>query len=67
MLSAALDVKSGLSSATACPPQAREFLAFRRRIDRPVLKPRDTHIVLDNHATHKTAEVKAWLEKHPRF
>jgi transposase len=25
------------------------------------------HLVLDNYATHKTPEVKAWLEKHPRF
>jgi hypothetical protein len=23
--------------------------------------------VLDNYATHKTPEVRAWLEKHPRF
>jgi transposase len=22
---------------------------------------------MDNYATHKTAEVKAWLKKHPRF
>ena len=25
------------------------------------------HLVLDNYATHKTPEVKAWLDKHPRF
>lgn len=25
------------------------------------------HLVLDNYATHKTPEVKAWIEKHPRF
>ena len=25
------------------------------------------HVVLDNSATHKTPEVKAWLEKHARF
>jgi transposase len=29
--------------------------------------PRDIHLVLDNYATHKTPEVQAWLEKHPRF
>jgi len=23
--------------------------------------------VLDNHATHKTSEVQAWLGRHPRF
>jgi hypothetical protein len=27
----------------------------------------DVHVVLDNSATHKTPEVKAWLEKHARF
>jgi len=47
--------------------RAREFLRFLRRIDRAVLKPRDVHLVLDTYATHKTPEVKAWLEKHPRF
>ena len=42
-------------------------LNFLRRIDRAVEKPRDIHLVLDNYATHKTPEVKAWQEKHPRF
>jgi hypothetical protein len=67
----------------ACKPWegAKEFLRFLRRIDRAVLKPRDVHLVLDSeadqktvrgtvfplNATHKTPEVKAWLEKHPRF
>ena len=46
---------------------AKEFLRFLRRIDRAVKKPRDIHLVLDNYATHKTPEVKAWLKKHPRF
>ena len=38
-----------------------------RRIDRAVEKPRDVHLVLDNYATHKTPEVKAWLSWHRRF
>ena len=52
-----------------CTPRhrAREFLTFRRCIDRTVLKPRDIQVVLDNYATHKTPEVKTWQEKHPRF
>ncbi len=25
------------------------------------------HLILDNYATHKHANVRAWLEKHPRF
>ena len=67
-LFAALDVKSGMVIGDGMPRhRAREFLAFLRRIDRAVLKPRDIHVVLDNHATHKTPGVKARLQKHPRF
>ena len=67
-LFAALDVKTGLVIGE-CKPRhrAKEFIPFLRRIDRAVRKPRDIHLVLDNYATHKTPEVKAWLEKHPRF
>ncbi|WP_209043875.1 transposase [Brevibacterium marinum] len=25
------------------------------------------HLIMDNYATHKTPEVRAWLEEHPRF
>ena len=67
-LFAALDVKSGMVIGDGMPRhRAKEFLTFLRRIDRAVLKPRDIHLVLDNYATHKTPEVKAWLDKHPRF
>ena len=67
-LFAALDVKSGLVIGECMPRhRASEFLSFLRRIDRAVKKPRDIHLVLDNYATHKTPEVQAWLEKHPRF
>jgi len=67
-LFAALDVKSGMVIGECLPRhRAKEFLRFLHRIDRAVLKPRDVHLVLDNYATHKTPEVKAWLEKHPRF
>ena len=67
-LFAALDVKSGMVIGECLPRhRAKEFLRFLRRIDRAVLKPRDVHLVLDNYATHKTPEVRAWLDKHPRF
>ena len=67
-LYAAMDVQSGLIIG-ACKPRhrAREFIAFLRRIDRCVQRQLDVHVVLDNSATHKTPEVKAWLEKHARF
>ena len=71
----------GRASSSDAREGAKEFLRFLRRIDRAVLKPRDVHLVLDSeadqktvrgtvfllNATHKSPEVKAWLEKHPRF
>jgi transposase len=67
-LFAALDTKTGLVIG-ACQPRhrAKEFIRFLKRIDRMVTKHLDLHLVLDNYGTHKTAEVKAWLAKHPRF
>ena len=41
--------------------------ALPAQIDRATKKNLDLHLVLDNYATHKTPEVKAWLAKHPRF
>ena len=67
-LFAALDVKSGMAIGDCMPRhRAREFLAFLRLIDRAIRKSRNIHLVLDNYATHKTPEVRAWLEAHPRF
>ena len=67
-LFAALDVKSGMVIGDCMPRhRAKEFLKFLRQIDKAVPARRDVHLVLDNYATHKTPEVKAWLDKHPRF
>src|SRR5262245_10866044 len=67
-LFAALDVKSGFVIGECRPRhRAKEFIHFLKRIDRCVTKDLDVHLVLDNYGTHKTAEVKAWLAKHPRF
>ena len=64
-LFAALDVKSGMVIGDCMPRhRAREFL---RNIDKAVQTKRDVHLVLDNYATHKAPEVRAWLDKHPRF
>jgi len=67
-LYAAMDVKSGFVIGD-CQPRhrAKEFITFLRKIDRCVKTALDVHVVLDNSSTHKTAEVKAWLAKHPRF
>ena len=52
-----------------CLPRHRhdEFLTFLRRVDREVPKGLAIHMILDNYATHKHADVTAWLAKHPRF
>lgn len=67
-LFAALDVKSGKVIGDCMPRhRAKEFLKFLRQIDKAVPARSDIHLVLDNYATHKTPDVKAWLDKHPRF
>ena len=67
-LFAALDVKSGTVIGDCMPRhRAKEFLKFLRQIDKAVPARRDVHLVLDNCATHKASEVRAWLDKHPRF
>lgn len=67
-LFAALDVKSGLVIGD-CQPRhrAKEFLAFLKKIDASIQPHLDLHLIMDNYATHKTAAVKAWLKRHPRF
>jgi len=63
-LFAALDVKSGTVIGDCMPRhRAKEFLKFLRNIDKAVPGNRDVHLVLDNYATHKTHEVRAWLDK----
>ena len=45
----------------------QEWLRFLKRIDRQPPKGLDLHLIVDNYATHKHPEVRAWLAKHPRF
>jgi transposase len=67
-LFAAVDVKSGVVIGDCMPRhRAKEFPKFVRQIDKAVPARRDVHLVLDNYASHKKPEVRAWLEKHPRF
>jgi len=44
-----------------------EWLRFLRQLDRETPKELDLHLIIDNYATHKHANVKAWLARHPRF
>ena len=67
-LFAALDVKTGFVIGECKPKhRAKEFIAFLKKIDRTVKKGLAIHLVLDNYSTHKTADVNAWLARHPRF
>ncbi|MGH3885214.1 MAG: IS630 family transposase [Pseudonocardiaceae bacterium] len=67
-LFAALNVLTG-TVIDRCLPRHRntEFLKFLRTIDREVLKGLQIHMICDNYGTHKHANVKKWLAKHPRF
>ena len=67
-LFAALDVLTG-TVIGQCMPRHRhqEWLKFLKTIDREVPQDLAIHLVLDNYATHKHADVQAWLAKHPRF
>jgi len=67
-LFAALDVLEG-TVIGSCYPRHRniEFRKFLRQIDRNVPAGLDVHMILDNYGTHTHPQVKAWLEKHPRF
>jgi len=44
-----------------------EWLRFLKQLDRDTPKDLDLHLIVDNYATHKHANVKAWLARHPRF
>ena len=67
-LFAALDVLTG-TVIGQCLARHRhvEFLKFLRTIDHEVPKGLEVHLILDNYSTHKHANVKKWLAKHPRF
>ena len=67
-LFAAMNVLEG-KVIGSCFPRHRniEFLKFLRTIDREVPPKLDIHMILDNYGTHGHPNVKAWLEKHPRF
>jgi transposase len=67
-LFAALNVLTGVVVGQ-CLPRHRheEFLKFLKTIDKQTPQGLDVHLILDNYATHKHANVQAWLAKHPRF
>lgn len=67
-LFAALDVRSG-EVIGQCQPRNRsvEFRKFLDTIDASVPENLDVHLILDNYGTHKTALIRRWLAKRPRY
>ena len=47
--------------------RATEFRKFLVAIDKAVPAELEVHLICDNLATHKTAIVRGWLARHPRF
>lgn len=69
-LFAALDVATGKVIGSCHRRHRRqEFIKFLNRIDSSIPEEPgvEIHLVMDNYATHKTAEVKRWLQRHPRY
>lgn len=67
-LFAALNVLSGRVIGE-CHRRHRsvEFRHFLDTIEANVPKDLDVHLILDNYGTHKTALIRRWLAKRPRF
>jgi len=65
-LYAALEVASGAVIGECSERNTgADFLRFLKVLGRRY-RNRDLHVILDNSSTHKTPDVKAWLEAHPR-
>jgi transposase len=64
-LYAALDVERGkVIGECSARHTSDDFLRFLKSVARHFRG--ELHVVLDNSSTHKTPQVNAWLEKHPR-
>jgi len=67
-LFAALNVKTAkLVTAFHRRHRSVEFRQFLDAIDAAVPKQLDVHLIMDNYGTHKTALIRNWLAKRPRF
>lgn len=67
-LFAALEVAEGKVIGT-CMQKHRhqEWIKFLKLIDAETPPELDLHLIVDNYATHKHPQVKAWLKRHKRF
>ena len=67
-LFAALDVATGtVIGELHRRHRSAEFRKFLDTIDDAVPRDLDVHLILDNYGTHKTAAIRRWLAKRPRF
>lgn len=67
-LFAALNLKTGkVIGEIHRRHRALEFRQFLDTIDRAVPLELEVHLIMDNYGTHKSALVRAWLKKRPRF
>jgi transposase len=70
-LFAALEIATGTVTAAVKPRHRhQEFLAFLKQVARAYPDTGDgteLHLVMDNYAAHKRAEVRAWLAANPRI
>ena len=67
-LFAALDVATGqVLSQCKMRHRHQEFLSFLRNLDASIPKNLDVHLIVDNYATHKHAQIKRWLAARPRY
>src|SRR5215472_719826 len=67
-LFAALDAKTGtVIGQLHRRHRSIEFRKFLDTLDTAVPADLDVHLILDNYGTHKTALIRRWLAKRPRF
>lgn len=67
-LFAALDVKTGkVLGETHRRHRSIEFRKFLDTIEANVPENLDVHVIMDNYRTHKTALIRNWFAKRPRF
>lgn len=45
----------------------QEFIRFLNALEREIPAGKTVHVVLDNVSSHKTPEVRRWLDRHPRW
>jgi transposase len=67
-LFAALDVATGnVIGRCFRRHRASEFKRFLDHVAQGVPESLEVHLILDNYSTHKTALVRQWLQRHPRY